>query len=98
MPKHLAALGASGLFAPALPPTPAAPFLWLWGDPGPSPNLPTRTVFKLVHTLSQRPEVRVVQGCLCCQATLGFVLKGTGWAMGPWLGDSGDPSVQQVLH
>lgn len=96
---HPRLLGGTGgpwpLYSSSSTHTLAAPFLWFWGDPGPSPNLPqTLTVFKLVHALSQRPEVGVAQGCLCCHATLGFVLKGIGWAMGPWLGDSGDPSAQ----
>lgn len=34
---------ASGLFVPAPPLTPAAPFLWFWGGPAPFPQPPLHT-------------------------------------------------------
>lgn len=40
------------------------------------------SVFQLVHTLAQRPEVGVAQGSLCGHAALGFILKGTWQATG----------------
>lgn len=49
------------LFCPHL-----LPPLLVLGGPAPSPQpAPTLTVFELVHLLSQRPEVGVIQGCLC---------------------------------
>lgn len=56
----------------------------------PSLGPPPLTVLELVHTLPQRPEVGVVQGCLCGYAALRFILKAQG-PVGSWLAGCRDP-------